>query len=362
MTNPARGGDPFLERSPSELLGNRSDPRSLRPNGLTSKEVADWLEVEHRGEVRTIERFALLTAATGPGTPLVYLGDETYIGTCGELPASVVITTSLLAEQIDERHTVLVTARAPRADQSLALEAALERGRFERLAPFRSPSARIAESAVVATNAWLGDDVVIEAGVVICDNTYLGPRVRIKANSVVGGDGLEVSFDADGRRRVVPHAGGVWIDGDTTIGSCTAVDRGLFGEFTRLGSGTIVDNLVHIAHGVRTGSACTIVASAEISGSVTFGDGVWLGPRSCVKNGLTIGRASYIGLGAVVTRSIPDHSLAYGSPARVAGRVCECRGTLALEAEQAHCTRCGRRYKVDGSMLVDADARVVPHE
>ena len=44
---------------------------------------------------------------------------------------------------------------------------------------------------------------------------------------------------------------------------------------------------------------------------------VWLGTRVIVLRGVTIGRGSVVGAGAVVTRSIPPHSFAAGVPARV---------------------------------------------
>lgn len=50
---------------------------------------------------------------------------------------------------------------------------------------------------------------------------------------------------------------------------------------------------------------------------VTIGDGVWLGQRSCVMPGVTIGEHSIIGANSVVTHDIPPYSIAVGSPARV---------------------------------------------
>ena len=50
---------------------------------------------------------------------------------------------------------------------------------------------------------------------------------------------------------------------------------------------------------------------------ITIGDNVWLGGGAIVCPGVTIGRDSVIGAGAVVTRDIPARRLAVGSPARV---------------------------------------------
>lgn len=50
---------------------------------------------------------------------------------------------------------------------------------------------------------------------------------------------------------------------------------------------------------------------------VAIGDGVWLGEGVVVLKGVTIGRRSVIGANSVVTRDIPEYSIAVGSPAKV---------------------------------------------
>jgi maltose O-acetyltransferase len=50
---------------------------------------------------------------------------------------------------------------------------------------------------------------------------------------------------------------------------------------------------------------------------ITIEDNVWLGGGVIVCPGVTIGRDSVIGAGAIVTRDIPAGSLAVGNPARV---------------------------------------------
>lgn len=50
---------------------------------------------------------------------------------------------------------------------------------------------------------------------------------------------------------------------------------------------------------------------------VCIGDGTWLGERVMVMSGVTIGKKCVIGGGSIVTKNIPDYSMAVGSPARV---------------------------------------------
>lgn len=50
---------------------------------------------------------------------------------------------------------------------------------------------------------------------------------------------------------------------------------------------------------------------------VWIGHDVWLGRAAIVLPGVRIGHGSVIGAGSVVTKDVPDHSVAVGSPARV---------------------------------------------
>ena len=50
---------------------------------------------------------------------------------------------------------------------------------------------------------------------------------------------------------------------------------------------------------------------------VEIGDDVWIGRRAIIMPGVKIGNGCVIGAGAVVTKDIPDYSVAAGAPARV---------------------------------------------
>lgn len=51
--------------------------------------------------------------------------------------------------------------------------------------------------------------------------------------------------------------------------------------------------------------------------NVVIGNDVWIGRRVIIMPGVTIGDGCIIGAGAVVTKSIPDYSVAVGVPAKV---------------------------------------------
>ena len=55
--------------------------------------------------------------------------------------------------------------------------------------------------------------------------------------------------------------------------------------------------------------------------AVPAGENVWVGAGCIILPGTTIGSNSIVAAGAVVTKDIPDGSLAAGVPARVLGQV-----------------------------------------
>ena len=50
---------------------------------------------------------------------------------------------------------------------------------------------------------------------------------------------------------------------------------------------------------------------------IIIGDDCWIGGNSVICPGITIGKGCVIGAGSVVTKDIPDNSLAVGNPAKV---------------------------------------------
>ena len=61
--------------------------------------------------------------------------------------------------------------------------------------------------------------------------------------------------------------------------------------------------------------------NVEYAEPITIGDDCWLGANVTILPGVTIGKGCTIGAGSVVSRSIPDYSVAVGVPARVIKKV-----------------------------------------
>ena len=83
-------------------------------------------------------------------------------------------------------------------------------------------------------------------------------------------------------------------------------------------------NNVHITDGVKfiTHDGGTLlfrdrIPDLEITKPITVGNNVYIGNNTIILPGVTIGNDVVIGAGAIVTRDIPDNSVAVGVPARV---------------------------------------------
>jgi UDP-3-O-[3-hydroxymyristoyl] glucosamine N-acyltransferase len=135
--------------------------------------------------------------------------------------------------------------------------------------------------------------------------------VTIGQNCSIGSDGFGYAREEDGTLVKMPHRGGVVIEENVTIHNNVCIDRGVIGD-TVIGAGTKIDNLVHIAHGVKIGKNCLIVAGTVIGGSSEVGDNCFLGINCSIKNKVKIGNNVTVGMGAIVLADVPDNTTVIG--------------------------------------------------
>jgi acyl-[acyl carrier protein]--UDP-N-acetylglucosamine O-acyltransferase len=166
-------------------------------------------------------------------------------------------------------------------------------------------SANVHPTAIIAAN-----DVVIGAGTSIgpyaCieGRTLIGANCSIGAHCVIGTGGFDTR-PATEPRRLIDASGGVIIGDNVTILAGTTIDRASFGGFTEIGSETLIDKNVYIAHDCVIGARVTMTSGTRIMGRVEVADGCYFGPGAVIANGLSIGAAAYVTMGAVVTRNVP---------------------------------------------------------
>ena len=217
-----------------------------------------------------------------------------------------------------------IAVDAPRRAFAVALDAFFA----TKPVPGVAPTARIAPDAILGENVTIGEYVVVGPGCQIGNNTEIrhhvtiGPRVRIgshcliRSNSVIGEEGFGIDTDEFGNNIRIPHIGSVIIGDHVEVGALCTVCSGTVNP-TILGDYVKTDDHVHIAHNVAIGRNTILTACAELSGSMTIGEGVWIGPNSSFMHGISIGDRAFIGLGAVVTKDCQPNGLYTGAPARL---------------------------------------------
>ena len=170
----------------------------------------------------------------------------------------------------------------------------------------------------IEAHALIGEGVSIGDGCLIGANTtishaLIGSRVRIGRNGCVGGEGFGFVPTPNGLLRL-SQLGRVIIEDDVEIGSNCSVDRGALGD-TLIGRGTVIDNLVQIAHNVRIGRHCVIAAQVGIAGSAEIGDQVMIGGQAAIVDHMKIGANARIAGKSGVMRDVPAGEIWGGSPA-----------------------------------------------
>jgi UDP-3-O-[3-hydroxymyristoyl] glucosamine N-acyltransferase len=206
----------------------------------------------------------------------------------------------------------------------------------------RHPGAHIADTATLGADVEVAAGAVIEAGAVIGDRSriganaligagvqigegctigancsishaLIGDNVAIAANSSIGGEGFGFVPGPEGLTKI-GQLGRVVIGNHVDIGNNVAIDRGSLGD-TVIGDGTVLDNLIHIAHNVHIGKYCVFAAQVGIAGSTTIGNNVIAGGHAAIKDHVTIGNNVRIAAKSGVIHNIADGQTIGGLPA-----------------------------------------------
>jgi UDP-3-O-[3-hydroxymyristoyl] glucosamine N-acyltransferase len=169
-------------------------------------------------------------------------------------------------------------------------------------------------NVTIGPGARIGRDCVIHSNVSIRERVVIGDRVILQNGAVVGSDGYGFVRRSDGSHEKIPQVGTVIIEDDVELGANTTVDRPAVGE-TVIRTGSKLDNLVQVGHGVTVGRNVLMAAQVGIAGSTTVADDVMFGGQVGVGGHLTIGRGVIAVGQSGVTNSLDPGAMVAGYPA-----------------------------------------------
>jgi UDP-2-acetamido-3-amino-2,3-dideoxy-glucuronate N-acetyltransferase len=204
-------------------------------------------------------------------------------------------------------------------------------------------SARIHPTAIVE------DGVTIGEGTSIWDNVHVrGPGTRIGTQCIVGGKSL-IAYGVEIGDRVK-------INSNVYICNAVTIERGVM-----IAAGTIFTNDLFPRATTPDLKALRSSAPDEHTLPTRVREGATIGAGCVVGCDLEIGRFAMVGMGALVTRSVPDFHLVVGQPARSIGCVCRCgepflrfaAGERPPDGKDSPCPACALRYAVKDGCVTE---------
>lgn len=133
-------------------------------------------------------------------------------------------------------------------------------------------------------------------------------------------------------RRIVLGWAGATIPRQSRVSPNVDIRSGelVLGEHTTINVGCILDNRGGLTVGSHVGIGIGVVfttsshkmdnpavrAGAGRIEPITVGDGAWIGTRSVILPGISVGEGAVVAAGAVVTKDVPAHTIVAGVPAK----------------------------------------------
>ncbi|MEM7797027.1 MAG: acyltransferase [Cyanobacteria bacterium P01_C01_bin.118] len=200
-------------------------------------------------------------------------------------------------------------------------------------------SVRIHPTAMVEENVTLGD------GTSVWDNAHIRHGTTLGEQCIVGGKAY-IAYDVVIGNRVKINAF-AYICNAVTLEDGVMISAGTIFTNDRFPRATTPDLLAPYSSAPDEHTLPTLVK-----------EGATIGARCVIGNDLEIGRFAMVGMGSVVTKSVPDFHLVYGSPARSVGCVCRCGQPLGRfnelsEEAVVKCGACDRAYHIHDQTVTE---------
>jgi acetyltransferase-like isoleucine patch superfamily enzyme len=199
-------------------------------------------------------------------------------------------------------------------------------------------------------SAFVHPTAIVEKNVRIGDDTSIWDNVHIRRDTVIGnkcivGEKSHISYNVKIGDFVKINAF-VYICTAVTIEDGVMISAGCIFTNDRYPRATNPDLKTLRDSGPDEHTLPTLVKA-----------GATIGAGSIIGCNLTIGRFAMVGMGSVVTRSVPDFHLVVGNPARFHAYVCRCGEPLGAPDAAAVCDLvcpvCARTYRLDQQVVIE---------
>jgi maltose O-acetyltransferase len=128
---------------------------------------------------------------------------------------------------------------------------------------------------------------------------------------------IDSSFKFNGQGTIFYGAGKIKIGKNSYIGRNCALSAAK-GTTITIGENCAISHYVFMYSGSRVSvQDFSKLPHKQIYGDITIGDNCWIGKGVFIVHGVRIGKNCVVGANSVVTKDIPDYSIAAGSPAKV---------------------------------------------
>ncbi len=274
---------------------------------MKAKEIAAFLKAEIIGDpTREVVKPGYLYTAKPDELTYCYLkDDEKDLEAISKTNSGVIICQKHLRKRFKqmELQSTLILSDAPKYDFAKVLQ------EF-----FVKETPTISSFSYVGKNVRLGQEVDIHPHAVVYDGAVIGNKVTIRANAVLGAEGLDYGRNEKGELKRIPHLGQLIIEDDVDIGSNTTVQKGILRP-TIIGKGTKIGPNCDIGHEVKIGKYCIITGMTLVAGATEIGDHTYVAPYSTIKNSIKIGKNVFVGIGSLVINDVLDGKTVVGRPA-----------------------------------------------
>jgi len=166
---------------------------------------------------------------------------------------------------------------------------------------------------IVGPQVTLGDRVSLQSSVVIQGHTSIGADSVIHPFAVLGGSPQHLAHKGEDTRLVVGERN--QIREHVTMHTGTVKGGGV----TTVGNDCLFMVGSHVAHDCVVGNNVVLANNASLGGHVQVGDFVFLGGLCGVHQFARIGRYSFVGGAAMVTKDVIPYGSVWGNHARLEG-------------------------------------------